>query len=133
MNRVINMSNPGRIIRHKIFYKALNPDMTSYFKFKYEINKLYKINGHLEMCKNGFHVCENLEDCFNYYSFNNCRLFMANISSNHINDGKKIVSDKIILLREILDPELQMTNPFLFNSANQRMYPTILIEKYLKQ
>ena len=35
--------------------------------FQYEIGKEYKAKGDLEICKNGFHACENPLDVFAYY------------------------------------------------------------------
>ena len=49
-------------------YKVFNEDWTC-LEFKYEIGKSYTTKGKLVICENGFHACEKLVDCFNYYSF----------------------------------------------------------------
>lgn len=49
-------------------YKVFNPDWTCR-GFRYEIGKTYKHEGEIEICKEGFHFCEKLIDCFNYYPF----------------------------------------------------------------
>jgi len=44
--------------------------------FQYELNKIYTIKGLISTCNWGFHYCEELNDCFNYYSFDpNNRVF----------------------------------------------------------
>ena len=49
-------------------YKVFNPDFTCR-GFQYEVGKTYKIDGRPILCCNGFHFCEKVADCFNYYSF----------------------------------------------------------------
>ena len=49
-------------------YKVFNPDMTCR-GFQYEVGKEYEAKGKIIICENGFHACEKLSDCFNYYSF----------------------------------------------------------------
>ena len=41
--------------------------------FQYEIGKEYEINKPIEMCKTGFHSCENPLDVLNYYPINSSR------------------------------------------------------------
>lgn len=41
-------------------YKGLNPDMTGYGGFQYELGKTYYADGDIEECKNGFHFCLQL-------------------------------------------------------------------------
>ena len=50
-------------------YKVFNPDWTCK-GFKYEVGKKYHCDGEILCCKNGFHFCTKLADCFNYYKFN---------------------------------------------------------------
>ena len=49
-------------------YKVFNPDFTCR-GFQYEVGKTYKTDGRPILCCNGFHFCEKVADCFNYYSF----------------------------------------------------------------
>lgn len=48
-------------------YKGFNKDMTCN-GFQYEEGKEYQAEGKIELCKNGFHACEDPLDCFRYYS-----------------------------------------------------------------
>ncbi|MGP1402535.1 MAG: pentapeptide repeat-containing protein [Catonella sp.] len=50
-------------------YKVFNPDWTCR-GFQYEVGKTYEMEDKPECCKVGFHFCEELIDCFNYYPFN---------------------------------------------------------------
>ena len=47
-------------------YKITNSDY-SCRGFKYELNHTYTIEGDPVPCKNGFHFCKELIDCFKYY------------------------------------------------------------------
>ena len=47
-------------------YKIFNNDWTCN-GFQYEVGKEYRHNGKIEVCEQGFHFCQKLEDCFNYY------------------------------------------------------------------
>ena len=49
-------------------YKVFNSDWTCR-GYQYEIGKTYEIAESPKCCKVGFHFCEKLADCFNYYSF----------------------------------------------------------------
>ena len=49
-------------------YKVTNQDMTC-LGYQYEVGKRFKIDGPIEICETGFHFCEKVADCFNYYSF----------------------------------------------------------------
>ncbi|MGN6417762.1 MAG: DUF7666 domain-containing protein [Pseudobacter sp.] len=49
-------------------YKVTKQDMTC-LNYQYEIGKRFKIDGPIEICETGFHFCEKVADCFNYYDF----------------------------------------------------------------
>ena len=49
-------------------FKVTNKDYTCK-GFKFEIGKTYKHKGKIKMCESGFHFCEQVQHCFNYYSF----------------------------------------------------------------
>ena len=86
-------------------YKITNSDMTC-LGYQYELNKEFildeDIEGKLELCYNGFHFCEKMEDCFDHYGFNNGeRLFEIESLGETITEDNKSVTDKIIFHREI--------------------------------
>ncbi len=35
--------------------------------FHFEVGKTYEIEGELEICENGFHFCESVQDTLDYY------------------------------------------------------------------
>ena len=49
-------------------YKVFNPDWTCR-GFQYKVGESYEMDKEPIACKRGFHFCERLEDCFNYYDF----------------------------------------------------------------
>ena len=50
-------------------YKVFNEDWTCR-GFQYAVGETYEIEKSPVCCDRGFHFCERLVDCFNYYSFN---------------------------------------------------------------
>ena len=50
-------------------FKAFNQDMKC-LDFQYEENKLFTYDGEIDICSKGFHFCEALLDCYNYYPLN---------------------------------------------------------------
>ena len=96
-------------------YKAFNPDWTCR-GFKYEVGKTYKIDGDIEICKEGFHFCQKVSDCFNYYSFN-CENKVAEVEATGIveTEGNKSVTNEIKIVREISWQEVLV----LVNTGNR--------------
>ena len=84
-------------------YKVFNPDWTCK-GFKYEVGKKYHCDGKISCCKNGFHFCTKLADCFNYYKFNSNNKVAEIEASGDIDskegDTKHCASD-IEIIREI--------------------------------
>src|SRR5574344_2565165 len=87
-------------------YKMMESDMTCR-GFQYEVGKEYFLENKLEICKNGFHFCENPFDCLRYYENidGDKRLFLVEALGEVITDGDKSVTDKIKILEEITDIE----------------------------
>jgi hypothetical protein len=53
-------------------YKVFKPDWTSiHSDMQYEVGKTYVLDDtvKIEICTSGFHFCTKLEDCFDYYAF----------------------------------------------------------------
>ena len=82
-------------------YKVFNPDFTCR-GFKYEVGKTYKHDGPLSICHSGFHFCREVENCFNYYSFDP-KNKVAEIEATGLveSDGDKSVTNEITIVREI--------------------------------
>ena len=80
------------------YYKAFNKDLTC-IEHKFEIGKTYKVEGKLEMCKNGFHCCQNILNCLRYYRADS-RFCEVSIGDEHITDDDKTVSKQITIDRE---------------------------------
>ena len=82
-------------------YKIFNEDWKCQ-GFQYEVGKTYEMDGGIELCRRGFHFCEKLEECFNFYEA---------VTWNHIaevealgatkTDGNKTVTNKIKIIKEI--------------------------------
>ena len=51
-------------------YKVFKPDWTCWGGFQYEVGKCYEIDERPVVCERGFHFCEELKDCYEYYRFN---------------------------------------------------------------
>jgi len=89
----------------KVGYKVFKPDWKC-LDFQYEVGKTYIIPNeeYIEICSNGFHFCENLIDCFNYYSWNpENKVALINWDDEvefQIKDDK-ICTRKITIVREI--------------------------------
>ena len=72
--------------------------------FQYEVGKTYEMDGKIELCRRGFHFCEKLEDCFNYYeavTWNHIAEVEALGEVIRATDDSKCVTNKIRIVREI--------------------------------
>ena len=47
-------------------YKLLDDNMVNQYGYKYELGKMYYLNGDLVWSKNGFHFCTHVEDTLRY-------------------------------------------------------------------
>ena len=99
-------------------YKGFNSDMTCrHFKFK--VGKEYEESGNIEVCKNGFHACENPMDVFEYYPPSNSRYCEVEQSGYINRDGDKNASSKIRIQCEIgLSGIIQAGVKFILDKAN---------------
>ena len=88
-------------------YKRLNMNMTSkYGNMQYELNIPYYLEGKLEICNNGFHLCENMLDTIRFYDGEDSRLFEVEYNSNNCVEAEnKLCSDYIKIIREISQEE----------------------------
>ena len=103
-------------------YKVFNSDWTCR-GYQYEIGKTYEIIENPKCCKVGFHFCEKLVDCFNYYSFdpNNKVAEIEAIGEIDFDDtNSKCCTNKIVILKELKWSEvLDMCNTGKGNSGNR--------------
>ena len=99
-------------------YKVFNPDMTCK-GFKFEVGKTYKVEGNLIMCKNGFHFCEKLKNCYNYYDFSykNPVCEVEAIGETLTENDKTCTSE--IKIFKMLSLEEILTELNLFCSSNE--------------
>ena len=87
-------------------YKVFTSDWTCR-GFQYEVGKTYVHEGDIKLCDKGFHFCEKANDCFDYYSFDSDNKVAEIEALGEIKtDGKKSVTDKITIVREISWHEL---------------------------
>src|SRR5574344_702705 len=87
-------------------YKFMESDM-SCMGFQYEVREEYTLEGKLQICRNGFHFCDDPFDCLGYY--NNIKgdkkLFIVEALGRVIRNDDKSVTNKIKILEEITDIE----------------------------
>ena len=84
------------------YYKVFEDEHLTCKGFKFEFHKVYKIEGELKICKNGFHACKNLIDCFGYKRFHlSMRVCIVQLLGNTITEGNKTAGEKIKLIREL--------------------------------
>ena len=86
-------------------YKAFNSDLTCK-DFQYEVGKEYHHKGKLEVCRSGFHACERLTDCFDFYPFSETETRVAEVlvwGSLEYDDcaGSKVCASNIKIIREL--------------------------------
>ena len=82
-------------------YKVFNKDWTCR-DFQYEVGKTYEMKKAPVCCDRGFHFCERLVDCFNYYSFDLENKVAEVEALGAIDKGyNKICTNKIKIVREL--------------------------------
>ena len=82
-------------------YKVFNPNWTCR-GFQYEVGKTFKHDGNIEMCGTGFHFCQKISDCFNYYEFNsNNKVAEVEAIGHTETKGDKSVTDEIVIIKEL--------------------------------
>lgn len=85
-------------------YKVFNSDW-SCRGFQYKVGETYEMNEHPTLCKQGFHFCRDLKDCFLYYPISD-QIKIAEIEVLGEIDGiasydTKRCTNKIKIVREI--------------------------------
>ena len=92
------------------YYKAMNKDF-SCRGFQYEIGGIYELpkDTVLVLGLNGFHFCDILANCFNYYSKSRCVICEVEPLGNVIHDEHNniLVTDKIKIIRQLSNEEIE--------------------------
>lgn len=87
-------------------YKAFDSDLTCH-GFQYEIGKEYTFDGAPIICKQGFHFCGDLVDCYDYYpTTDSTRICEVEVLGDVVSgdDGLKFCTNRIKIIREIPNP-----------------------------
>lgn len=90
-------------------YKAFNSDLTCR-GFQYEIGETYILEDpdSLKICESGFHFCPDIASCYGYYPTKEATRICEVEALGEIqesDEGDKMVTDKIKIVREITGPE----------------------------
>ena len=88
-------------------YKGFEKDMTCR-GFQYEVGKTYTTD-RAELCHSGFHFCEQLVDCFDYYDKDDSVFYEVEADGDIKTDGKKSVCTTITIGKEVSPIELNRT------------------------
>ena len=83
-------------------YKGFNADMTCR-GFQYEVGKEYELpeGQSVELCKRGFHACENPLDVLDHYNGLDCHYCEVEQEGTIKSDGEKTASSKIRIKADI--------------------------------
>ena len=98
-------------------YKAFNSDLTCR-GMQYEIGKEYKFDGEPIPCRQGFHFCETIADCYEFYPMSDdTRICEVEATGEVIAEGVKRVTNVIKILAEITCDNLRKGNTGASNSG----------------
>ena len=82
-------------------YKVTNNDYTCR-GVKFEVGQTYTIDAAPIMCERGYHFCEKVADCFNYYSFDpNNKVFEVEATGDTVKGEDKHITNKLRIVREL--------------------------------
>ena len=98
-------------------YKAFNNDLTCR-GMQYEVGKEYVFDGDPIPCKQGFHFCETIADCYEFYPMSDdTRICEVEATGEIVEDGMKRVTNVIKILAEITCDNLRKGNTGTSNSG----------------
>jgi hypothetical protein len=103
-------------------YKIFNPDFTCR-GHQFEENKTYEIEGEIKLCGRGFHFCEKLSHCFEYYSFDHRNIICEVEALGEIDRQKdgdsKVCTNKIHIGKRLTwEQVLAIANEGLYNTGH---------------
>ena len=107
----------------KLAYKGFDVDNNNNLNcrgFIFKVGEEYSINGNLEMCKNGFHFCWELNNINEFYSLSNSVICQVEIIGDILNDTdmKKSCTNKIKISKLLTKEEvLKISNSGVDNSG----------------
>lgn len=85
-------------------YKMFNNDWTCQ-GFQFEVGKTYVHKGEVVLCRSGFHACQKLEDCFEFYpAVPWSKIAKVELSGKIARPGadcSKVCAEKITIVKEI--------------------------------
>ena len=83
-------------------YKAFNKDLICR-GMQYEIGQTYEFDGEPIPCKQGFHFCKSIVECYNYYPMSNATRICEVSATGDIktDDEIKYCTNKIQIIREV--------------------------------
>ena len=98
-------------------YKAFNKDLTCR-GMQYEIGKEFTFDGEPIPCRQGFHFCETIADCYEFYAeSDDTRICEVEAFGDIAEEGVKRVTNKIRILAEITCENLRKGNTGKSNSG----------------
>ena len=98
-------------------YKAFNNDLTCR-GMQYEVGKEYVFDGDPIPCRQGFHFCETIADCYEFYPMSgDTRICEVEATGEIAEDGIKRVTNVIKILAEITCDNLRKGNTGTSNSG----------------
>ena len=99
-------------------YKVFNHDW-SCRHFQYKVGKSYEMDVEPIICDRGFHFCQKLENCFEYYIFDSkSKVAEVEAYGDVISKDGKSCTNKIKIVREIpWDEVLRIVNTGYYNTG----------------
>ena len=93
-------------------YKVFNSDWTCR-GFQYKVGETYEMDEEPIICKRGFHFCQNLKDCFYYYTLNKDVKIaeveaLGDVKTEPFTPTTKHCTNKIKIIREIPFEDLEV-------------------------
>ena len=98
-------------------YKAFNKDLTCR-GMQYEIGKEYKFDSEPVPCRQGYHFCETISDCYEFYPMeDDTRICEVEALGEITQEGVKFVTNYIKVLDEVTGENLKKGNTGSSNSG----------------